>query len=309
MNSKLDHWQNFENFSQHNVDFVVAKDSYQRFKILFFLRILTEFLLSAVFVYIGLNFLILSQFTLAIWPATGVALTLVFVRGYYPCLGMIVGAFCAYYINSHLLSFSAIQAIGFASYICLTRYLALKWIDAIQPLNKLSSLILFLVLVLTTTTGHIFFHQAVISYFDLPWHVSLQNTMIHILSQFNGILCLTPLTLILDPFAPKTYFALSKRNLSWWLICGFILIACVSFIVSNNIMPPIIFLPILILTIGCFAYYYKQIPMATLLLIIGVLYLGGIIDFSIHLRDQPLLMASLLASIGGFGLILSSHKS
>jgi len=309
MNSELERWQNFENFAQHNVDFVVAKDNYQRFKVLFSLRILTEFLLSAVFVYIGLNFLILSQFTLAIWPATGVALTLVFIRGYYPCLGVVVGAFCAYYINSHFLSFSAIQAIGFASYICLTRYLALKWIGAIQPLNKLSSLILFLILSLATTTAHVFFHQAIISYFDLSWHTSLQNTAIHVLSQFNGILCLTPLTLILDPFAPKTYFSFNKKNMSWWLICLGILIASIGFIISNNIIAPSIFLPAFILITCGFAYFYKQIPMTTLLLIFGVLYLGGIADFSLQLKDQPLLMASLLACIGSLGLIISSYKA
>tara|TARA_R110002110_G_scaffold121431_2_gene297282 strand:- start:114515 stop:115444 length:930 start_codon:yes stop_codon:yes gene_type:complete len=308
MNSKLDNWQKFENFAQHNVDLAVAKECYKQFNVLFFFRILTEFLLSAVFIYIGINFLILSQFTLAIWPASGVALTLVFIRGYYPCLGMFVGAFCAYDINSHLLSFSALQAVNFVSYIALTRYLALKWIGAIQPLNKLSVLVLFLGLVALTTACHIFLHQSLITYFGLPWTYNLQNSITHFLAQFNGILCLTPLTLILDPFAPKTYFSLTKRNLSWWLMCSFILISSVCLIVLNPTLSPAVFLPILCIVTWGFTFYFKQIPTATLLLFMGVLYLGGIMDFSETLRSQRLLLELLLTGIGGIGLLLASYK-
>lgn len=307
MNSELEHWQKFENYAQHNLDFTAAEDHYKQFQILFYFRILTEFLLSAVFIYIGLNFLILSYFTLAIWPATGVALTLVFMRGYYPCLGILVGAFFAYYLNSHLFSFCALQAIGFTTYIYLTRYLALRWIGAIQPLNNLFSLILFLGLVATTTACHTFLHQTIILYFALPWPYSLQDTFTHFLAQFNGVLCLTPLTLILDPFVPKAYFSFNKKNLSWWLISGSILVGCVSFIFFDTIIPTSIFLPTLCLTTWGFAYYYKQIPTATLLLLIGILYLGGIMDFSTTLKTHGLLKEILLMVIGGVSLMIASY--
>ena len=51
------------------------------------LRLLTETSISICLIYLGQRFLIRNHFYLPLWPATGLGLTVVFLRGYGSLLG------------------------------------------------------------------------------------------------------------------------------------------------------------------------------------------------------------------------------
>lgn len=284
-----------------------TKDCYHNYQRLFILRRVAEFLLCSVFIYVGINFLILSHFQLPLWPATGVALTMVFLRGNYPYAGILVGAIGAFYINCHYFWFSLFQGIGFTLYIYLTRLTLLKIVGPIQPLNNLDVLTSFLSIITLYTIFHVFLVWELICLAGLPWPFSLEYFYVHLLAQLNGILCLTPFTLMFNPFTMKKYFSWKKQNVIW---IGYMLAILSSHLLFFWIASPIwiiLLLAAIFIGILLFSYRFSQIPTSCLLLGMGLIYLAGITDYTAHIFNS-FLTQTYLTAVCVFGLYMATYS-
>lgn len=281
MISKTDQFQQFEHFiDQHTVIKDKAQVCYRQYYHLFLFRRLAEFLLTAVFVYVGMNFLILSHFNLPLWPATGVALTVVFLRGNYPYLGIALGAIGAFYINCQYVWFSLLQGIVFTLYIYLLRFSLLRWVGAIQPLSHYRILFYFIVLCAAFTFAHVISLYFITHLFELPWPFKQTDVYMHCLAELNGILCLTPLTLSFNPFTPKKYFSFKPRNIAWCTCMLLMIGAHLGFFWLRDPMTIALLMLTVFVCICGFAMMFKLIPTTCLLLGMGLLYLGGLTDFT-----------------------------
>lgn len=266
--------------SKHQATQKIVQSHYSQFQRLFLLRRLAECMLCAVFIYVGINFLIMSAFTLPLWPATGVALTMVFLRGNYPYAGILIGAIAAFYINCHLWTFSLLQGIGFTAYIYALRRFLLWRVGSIQPLSSLNVLLSFLLYSAMFTCIHVLLVWGVVYLYALPWPFDMTDFYCHWLAQWNGILCLTPFTLMFNPFTPKTYFKVNLKNSAW---CASMLIIIFSHFLFIWVEKPIFALSLLstlLAAITIFSYAFGQIPTACLLLGMGLLYLAGLNDLT-----------------------------
>lgn len=309
MTSKTEQFKQFSQYlNQHNLIAPEAKDCYAKYCKLFLLRRLAEFMLSSVFIYVGINFLILSKFNLPLWPATGVALTIVFLRGHYPYLGFFIGAISAFYIHSNDIVFSLFQTFGFILYIYLMRTLLLRWIGAVQPLTNQNILPKFLCIVATLTLLHVNYTYAMIHLFDFNWPFDLKHIYIHWLSELNGILCLTPFTLAFDPFVPKKYFSFNTRNYIWSFSAAIIIALHLSFISLHNPFYIALILTLLFASICIFAYQFSVVPTTTLLLGLGLLYLAGITDYTSNIFTVAYVSETYLSVVCICSLLIASWQ-
>lgn len=289
-----------EEYIQHNSKKDQSKVYWLKFYQLFFIRFFLEFCITAAFIYVGYNFIIQSQFSLNLWPAPGVALTVLFLRGYLPAVAIYIGTFFAFYQNDFSLLFSNLQAIGFCSFVLATRYLTLRLIDPIQPVHKSYSLLAFISIVLPLSFCHCALNFIFFKSTDYIWPHSFMDLCWQSLAQFNGIVCLTPLTLMLDPYAIKSYFSKRWTNIIWWLglLLVFLMLATVGVLdyLEMSLYSAILGISI----IAVFALIFGQIPAALLLLTVAVCALGGLFDDNPHppyINHKVIMTLSLISSL------------
>ncbi|MGE4350119.1 MAG: MASE1 domain-containing protein [Candidatus Berkiella sp.] len=310
MTSKTEQFKQFSQYLvQHNVIAHQAKDCYKKYYKLFFLRRLAEFMLSSVFIYVGINFLILSKFNLPLWPATGAALSIAFLRGHYAYFGFLIGAMSAFYIHSSDILFSFFQAFGFTFYIYLMRTLLLRWVGAIQPLDSSKVVIKFIGIVAILTLTHIIYTYMMMHIFNYKWPFDFKHIYIHWLSELNGILCLTPFTLAFDPFVSKKYFSFNRRNYLWFVSTITIIALHLSFIWLDTPVYIACALGLLLISICIFAYQFSKIPSTILLLGLGLLYLAGITDYTSNIFTTAYISETYLAIICLCCLIITTSQS
>jgi hypothetical protein len=235
-------------------------------------RRLAELIVSSALIYVGQQFVLDNGFFAALWPATGVGLSALFLRGHFLLIGIFLGSFLSYLHNHLLLSFCLTQSTVFTFSLYALRALCLKWIGPIAPLRDTKTFSLFSLLILLFTiipTLCLFLQQQWL--FPLR-HISWSLVIAAMLGQLNGVLCLTPLCLMFDPFTTKRYF---QRLLQPWVLGAiFVLLIHFAFYLPLPEMGLLTLPPVLFLLITLYAAYFGQIPTCVTLLGVSVIYLG-----------------------------------
>src|SRR5262249_27285736 len=104
-----------------------------------------------------------------------------------------------------------------------------------------------------------------------PFKPTFFNWFVGWLGQINGILCLTPLCLMFDPFTLPHYF--HRHTWRWWS-SGLIILFCHLFYLFMHNPPAVNFALASFAVLAIYAYCFGQIPTCVLLLGISVLYLS-----------------------------------
>lgn len=264
-------------------------------------RRIAETLIMALLIMGGQQFLIQHTFLSALWPITGVALAGVFLRGNFLLLGTFLGSLVGY-LHFHLpLGASLALSFLFTIYIFLLRYLSLKWMGPITPIPTLKIWVKFCLLISLLSAVHISLLLKILTSL-FPFKPTLFNWVIGWLGQVNGILCLTPLCLIFDPFAPARYFRLSQW--SWWTCAGLIIgINLVYFLCSASYS--LTFSIITGLVIMAYALRFGQIPTGITLLGLSVLQLSMFTltpsSRILHENSSSILLSVLCFTLTAFG--------
>ncbi len=277
---------------------------------LFFTRRAAEFIFSALLVFGGHQFIILNQFFSSIWPAAGVALSAVFLRGNNLLCSIFIGTLSSYLYNHFPWELSLYLALIFTLFIFLVRQGSLKFIGTITPLCDLNTLWKFIALIGVLCAIHIssmtmiFITYYKSSFSTFSWYCAW-------LGELNGILALTPLCLIFDPFVPQKYF--NKKNNAWWF-SGFMIFACYFlFFLTPSGLPSIILSVIFLIMLGVYAKIFGQIPTCTTLFALSVVYLTGVLPHS-HLfhknssHQDVMILLSLFSLTAIVSISISTFK-
>lgn len=254
----------------------------------------TELILSSLLIFSGQQFLLQNSFFSPIWTAVGVALSAVFLRGYFLLYGIFLGVLLSYLYNHVPWHLSLAQSLLFTLYIFLTRLIAVHTIGAVIPLAQTRVLWKFFGLVTLFSTVHAYTLLLVFAaprgmaptFFD--WSVAW-------LGEVNGILYLTPLCLIFEPFVPKRYFNLKSK--SWWICSAAIIISHFLYYIVPSGAPSIFLALVFICILSTYANYFDQIPTCITLLGISVVYISGILTppHLFHIHSSALNAQSLFA--------------
>lgn len=292
-------------YLKHNLKSTKAKGYGGPFYRLWLTRVVTEFCLTAAFIYVGLNFLLLSQFSLNVWPAAGVGLTVLFLRGYSPIIAIGVGAFSAFYFHPFSWYFSLLQALGMTLYIYSLRALSIKWIGPIQPVNQCTQLFFFLLLSLVLTLSHIIYLYVLFFSFIGTSSLKFSHLLIHTFAEYNGIVCLTPLALMLDPYTIKNYFSKNKLNFTWWGCLFAILCLVIALGMHSGLKPNAVFMLTALSSITLIALFFGQIPASFFILLLAVCVLGGLFDSKALQNTAHPLWIIGLSGISSAGLLIA----
>jgi len=271
-----------------------------RYLRLIFVRRNLEFLFSAILVLSGQQLLIETGFSSPLWVPVGVALSALFLRGN----ALLPGIFCGILLSYLTNNFSGAQALAqsFLFVTCLfsLRILGLRWIGPIAPLSRVSVLWKFLALTSVICAVHVLLFYTLLH--DLP--PSLSFWYRGWLGEMLGIVCLTPLCLMFDPFVPSTYF--QRKTWGWWVSGGLLALAHGG-LIGLSAMPALWLSLGLLIGTAVYARCWGKIPTALLLLITSVIYLGGV-DFLPP--NAPLLLSIFgLSAIVSLSIAISAHSS
>lgn len=269
------------------------------------LRLLTETFILICLIYLGQQFLIRNNFYLPLWPATGLGLTVVFLRGYRSLLGIAIGTGLSYYLNHFSWQESLWLALLFVGYLTLIRTISLRWIGAIAPIADRSVLFKWIVLILLCSALYIFILDGTISI-----KTNLER-LLALLGILNGILCLAPLCLAFDPFTPQIYF--TRQAWHWWSF-AVILIAAHLLYFALPAVEALCLSGALMLALCVYGWYFGLIPLTITWMGISTLYLIGALP-PIHLfqmdyaLDTVLQLTMLLTFSLITSLLISAGKS
>lgn len=181
----------------------------------------------------------------ALSPATGIALSALFLRGQTMLLGIFLGSFISHLSHHVPVMLSLFYSTYFTLYIFLIREACLRWIGTVIPLNKVSVFIKFL---LVCSILSIFY------LFSLKFMFSANiNLFPRWLSEINGILYLTPLCFLFDPYSfdnsytqsslvqPTQHKTKARRIYSPPIIVGITLLFLSGIYIGLNINMPVVF--------------------------------------------------------------------
>lgn len=258
-----------------------------RYLRLVFTRRATELAVCTLLIFGGQQFFVQNHFYSALWPASGVALSALFLRGNFLILGIFLGSFASYALNSVSLLMSGLYSLLFTCCMFLIRYLSLRIIGPVTPLAHRAILVKFIVVVILLSG----IHTGALCQVMPPYFQWLQSW----LAEITGILCLTPLCLTFEPFAPQRYFTLKAWR--WWL-SAIILIGCYFLFYWVPAGAPSLWLSLIFFCGICaYAKAFGQIPLGITLLGISVVYLSGqsypyhLFHLSTTAQDSLLLLA------------------
>ncbi|HVV67563.1 MAG TPA: hypothetical protein VHE99_00780 [Gammaproteobacteria bacterium] len=239
---------------------------------LIFKRRALEFIISTLLFYGGQQFLIANAFFAPMWLTTGAALAAIFLRGNFLLLGIFAGTLIAYLANHLSWDISLLLSLIFVIYIYLMRKLAFLTIGPIVPLYNNAVLWKFyaLIAVLSAVYSYVFFTLMVLK--------SLSGLLFFWvfmgwLAQINGILCVTLICLVFDPYVMYRHF----HKVRLWSILAVVIVICHLFYFFVPAGIPSLVLSILFFAIFCvYAKYFGKVATCTMLLGVSVIYLGGI---------------------------------
>ncbi len=238
---------------------------------LYITRRVAEFILSALIIFGGHQLIIINSFFSPVWPAAGVALSALFLRGNTLLAGIFAGTLTSYLYNHFSFVMGLRQSLAFTLCILLVRSLSLKWSGPISPLYSKKVLWQFSLIAILCCAVHVsvmglMFTQA--NDTSITWY----GWSVAFLGELNGILCLAPLSLVFDPFVVLHYF--NKKNRTWQLVAAFIVLAHIfSFIIQG--IPSILLTLSFFILLCTFAYYFGLIPLCITLFGVSIVYIAG----------------------------------
>lgn len=261
-------------------------------------RRLIEFVLGTIIILSGQNFLYAENFQLLLWPTTGVALSMLFLRGINMWIPIATGCLLAGVLQQWPLKANLISASAFTGYALICYVLSIRLIGAIQPvtqtrvLSKWFTLLIVCSLLFCTLLNAFLFQGN-----GLPIGTISKMSFLCM----NGILPLTPLSLMLDPFTFQNN-AIIKQS-KWWIVTILLLGAMVFtlFFIPNYLT---LMFALCLLGAPLFAWRYGQIPTGFTLLATATLFLGLPAQ---HWQHNPLLPILFMA-LGMISLMIGTIK-
>lgn len=256
---------------------VPAQAIQARYNRLYFTRRICEWLFSTILIFGGQQFLLENGLYSPVWPAAGVGLSALFLRGDILVLGIFTGTFASYLFNHFPITVSLANSLMFTLNLYLIRFCCLRFFGSIAPMHSTRICLQFLFITMLFCTLHTGWQY--LYYPDLPWLMAL-------IGEVNGILCLTPLCLSLEPFVVKRLFV--KGSLRAWL-CGIIILlghTAFFFMPAQFAIP---FAGLLVVSLLVYATHFRAASTGMLLLAISVVYLTGTLDpFQLFQEDYSL---------------------
>lgn len=247
-----------------------AHPSYRaQFYRLVFMRRAAEFFISALLVFGGQQFIIANHFFSPFWPAAGVALAAVFLRGNFPLFGIFFGILMSDTLHHIPIHTSLMHSGLLVIYVYLTRELALRWIGTVAPLADNRALWKFYGLIIASSAVLSYLEFIILTPSLLP---NLSLWYMGWLGEMNGILCIVPFCLIFDPFISKRYFRPPVQL--WWVLALVIILGhLVYFAVPTDII--LILSGIFLVILAVYATYFGQFPTCFTLLGVAIIYLSA----------------------------------
>lgn len=245
----------------------------QSFRKLVITRRLSELAISILLIFGGQLFVIQNAFFCPVWVGTGVALSGVFLRGHFILLGIFLGSLASYLNNHYPLFVSFLQSGLFTLYIYSIRLCSLHFIGPVTPIPSRSVLGKFLLLIMVLTAIDviaIYFIFKLTTTISISWKPFFLNAFS---GQLNGILCLTPLCLIFEPFIPEKYFKSSSS--SWWISALFLISLQFLYFLFPQCWQSILLSLCLVLSFFVYGKIFGQFPTGMLLLGVAIVYLGA----------------------------------
>ncbi|MFI4936933.1 MAG: hypothetical protein ACHQJ6_00300 [Candidatus Berkiellales bacterium] len=257
-----------------------------------------EVIFSILLIYGGQQFLIQQAFFCPIWPASGVGLCAIFIRGPFLILGVFLGSLASYLYYHLAWFFSIILSLLFAVTLFLIRECSLRWIGAVTPIATRAILLKFIFLIGVFSLFHVILHHLA-----LEWATGLSFKWINVvwgaLGEINGILCLTPFCLIFEPFVPQRYFQLKLTP--WKIIAVLIITSYLLFYFIPNGFYSYILAILLLIGLGIYAKCFGQIPTCVTLLGISIVYFTAVLSpshlFTLHSSKVEVLMLTALFTL------------
>ncbi|HVV69074.1 MAG TPA: hypothetical protein VHE99_08615 [Gammaproteobacteria bacterium] len=251
----------------------LAETAHPSYRALFyrlvFIRRMAEFFISALLVFGGQQFIIANHFFSPLWPATGVALAAVFLRGNFPLLGIFFGALASYVLSHTPFSISLIHSGLLVIYVYLTRALALRLIGPIAPIADNAVLWKFYGLIIASSVVLSYLEFVILTQSLLP---NLSLWYMGWLGEMNGILCILPFCLIFDPFISKRYFRQPVQL--WWVLALVIILGHLFYFAVPTGIILILSCAFLVI-LAFYAKYFGQFPTCFTLLGIAMIYLSA----------------------------------
>lgn len=189
-------------------------------------------------------------------PITGISLSALFLRGRFMLIGILLGSFFSYLINHVEISTALMASLLFTALIALIREIGLLWCGPVIPLARVSTFLKFVLITFLFCALHVFLLN------QLFENVSFYTQF---LSEVNGILYLTPLCLLFEPFALERYF--TKSNWPWFL-------ATLAILLYQGLVSTFIFSLGLLGMLCLYAIRFPPIPVGITLLGLSVWYLA-----------------------------------
>lgn len=190
----------------------------------------------------------------ALSPAAGIALSALFLRGRSVLPGIFLGILISYLINQLAWGSAFIQSIAFTLYIFLIRETCLRLLGAVLPLPNI---LIFLKFIMISA-----FYSGIYAYlFHLSW-----------IAELNGILYLTPLCLLFDPYSLETL--LNKQAKFVWL--GLLALILLQLLLLYFMPAPLSLLAgsIMMLAVLTYAFYFSPVACGIALLCLSAIYLS-----------------------------------
>ncbi len=271
-----------------------------RFNRLYITRRLFEWLFSAVLIFGGQEFLLKNGMYSPAWPAAGVGLSALFLRGDILVLGIFTGSLTSYLFNNFPLTVSLSNSILFTANLWLIRFCCLRFFGTIAPMHATKVCLQFIAVVVFFCGLHTGWQY--LFYPELPWLMAF-------IGEVNGILCLTPLCLSLEPFTVKRLFV--RGSLPAWLAGGTLVVghSLFFFLPAKLAVPWAI---ILMVAIYIYAHHFRAAATGMTLLAISVVYLTGALEpfqlFQPTYRLYTVIMILMLFTFGTIVAILQSCR-
>jgi hypothetical protein len=258
-----------KNFSLSNP--IIFKRRYQK---IFLYRRATELVFGLLLIWGGQQFVLQNHFFSPLWPASGIALSALFLRGNIMLGGLFLGSFLSFYYYHFDVLFSLILSGLFMFYIYAIRQLCLRYIGPVAPLIKQTIFWKFIALLTPLSAAYALIFFKILKLIE----PSLTLLPIHIgffwIAQMIGILCLTPLCLSVDPFDYQYYF--SKENKTWWGVSLLIFSAHLLYYILPGGWPSLFLSLFFIICMGGYAKKFGQFPTLVTFFGLSIVYLSAL---------------------------------
>ncbi|MBS0288071.1 MAG: MASE1 domain-containing protein [Proteobacteria bacterium] len=280
------------------------------YRVHLFNRRVAEFLMCSMLIFGGHELIIINTFFSPVWPTAGVALSALFLRGNVMLFGIFAGILASYFYNYSFVFLGIAQAALFTFFIYLVRLFSLILIGPVTPLAEIKTFWKFVLVCAVLCACHIA-AMGILFVQTFQTSMSLYGWSVAWLGELNGILCLTPLTLVFDPFIAKHYFG--KKGLSWQLVALAVLLSHLLYFYAQNGDQSVLLAGGFLIILCLYALVFGQIPTCMTLFSVSIIYIAGALSDA-HLfiessENQHTILVMLLFTLSiVFSLSIGTYK-